>query len=188
MLPIAIDLRGRRCVVLGGGRVASSKAASLLVEGAKVVVITEALLADLPAGVDEIHVRRYQAGDLTGAFLVVSAVADPDVNDAVLAEAEVSGTWVNVVDDLERATVHLMANHREGPVTISVSTAGSSPALASHLRTHLAGCLPAGVAEAATILAAERRAVRRGGASTEDIDWSGRIAELLGPPRHCARD
>jgi len=187
MLPIAIDLAGRRCVVLGGGKVAASKAATLVSEGARVAVITEELLAEMPAGIDSLEVRRYEPGDLDGAFLVVSAIADPSVNDEVLAEAERSGTWVNVVDDLERATVHLVAIHREGPVAIAVSTGGSSPALARHLRDVIAGCLPIGAGEAAEQLAIERRAVRSTGGSTEDIDWSGRIAELLGPPRRCAR-
>lgn len=187
MLPVSIDLHDRRCVVLGGGQVAASKASTLVGQGAKVAVIAEELLVEMPAGIDSLEVRRYQAGDLEGAFLVVSAVADPAVNDEVMEEAEHAGTWVNVVDDLARASVHLAALHRDGPVTLAVSTDGSSPALARHLRDLFAGCMPAGVGDAAVQLAAERRAVRAAGKSTEDIDWSGRIAELLGPTRPCAR-
>jgi siroheme synthase-like protein len=183
MLAVSLDLTGRRCVVLGGGAVAARKAATLVDEGAHVVVIAREVLVDLPTGIAALHVRPYRPGDLKGAFFVVAAVADDATNDAVLAEAAVEGTFVNVVDDLERATVHLMALHREGPVTVAVGTGGTSPALASRLRDLLAASLPAGVELAANTLAEERRALKAAGMSTEDVDWSPRLAALLGPVR-----
>jgi siroheme synthase (precorrin-2 oxidase/ferrochelatase) len=70
--------------------------------------------------------------------------------------------------------------HRAGDVTVSVSTAGASPALAQVLRTMIAETLPDNLAEVAQRLRLERAAFHADGSSTEGIDWRRRIHELVG--------
>jgi siroheme synthase-like protein len=179
MLPLALDLTGRDVVVLGAGRIGTRKAAQLVEAGAKVRVIATELLAPLPEGVTSFEQRPWSPEDLEGSWLVVSAVADGRVNDAVVAEANRRGIWLNVVDDPERSSFYFAALHRAGDVVLAVSTEGAAPALSSVLRDRLAEALPASTASTAATLRLERDAMHAAGLSTEDVDWRQRIDELL---------
>ena len=79
---------------------------------------------NLPSRVAHVECRRYQRGDLRGFSLVVSATGDARVNDVITEEAASDGVWLNVVDDPDRSTFFFTALHREGEVTVSVSTNG----------------------------------------------------------------
>jgi siroheme synthase-like protein len=179
MLHLAIDVADQPVLVLGAGRIGARKAAQLLDAGARVRVIASELLTPLPDGLDEVCKRPYRAGDLEGAFLVVSATGDQATNDQIVSEASAERIWLNVVDDPERSSFFFPATHRRGEVVLSVSTEGAAPALAQTLRDLLADALPENLAQAASQLRAERDALHGHGLSTEDVDWSARILELL---------
>lgn len=178
MLPLMVDLRGRRVVVLGAGKVGARKAAQVAAEGAEVVVISPEVLADLPGGVRLVQ-RPYQRGDLEGACLVISATGDGAVNDEVLAEANERGILANIADDRARANAYLTAVYRDGDLVVSVSSSGTAPALAQWVRDQAARCMPRGLGGVAKALEAERLAIQAAGGSTEDHDWSARVAELV---------
>jgi len=133
--PVFLDLRGRRCVVVGGGEVARRKVESLLAAGAEVTVVAPRGDA-MPPGVTVVP-RTFQSADLDGAFFVISATNDRDVNSAVAAEAEARGILVNVVDVPAESSVILPAVVRRGEFVLAVSTGGASPALARRLRERL---------------------------------------------------
>jgi siroheme synthase-like protein len=133
-----LDLRGRSCVVVGGGKVGTDKARTLLECGAVVTVVSpeiEPELLDLPV---EWKRGRYAMWDLDCTWLVVAATPDPEVNQAVFEDAERLGIFCNVADDPERCSFILPAIHREDPITVAVSTSGASPALAQRLRREVA--------------------------------------------------
>jgi precorrin-2 dehydrogenase/sirohydrochlorin ferrochelatase len=184
--PVVLRLEGRRCLVVGGGEVARRKADGLLAAGAVVTVVApdvDAALQERAADPDlngrlTVEPRRYRPDDLAGAWLAVAATDDPDVQQAVFDDGERAGVWVNAADDPDRCAVFLPAVHRRGPVIVAVSTQGTSPALAGWLRDRLAAALPARLEELAAVVAAERRALRVAGRSTEDVDWQTRIAAL----------
>lgn len=173
-----LDLRGRRVVVLGAGRVSAKKIPLLLEAGALVTVITKEVLVALPPGV-ELVVRAYKPGDLAGVFLVVAATGDQVANDLVVREASESHIWLNVVDDAEHSSFFFTAVHRAGDVVVSVSTEGASPALAQWIRNAVAALLPKNVAVVAKRLRQERDAIHARGESTESLPWAQRIEELL---------
>jgi len=139
--PVFLDLRGRRAVVIGGGAVAEQKVRGLLAAGAHVLVVSpEATrgLADFAiAGEVELRRRPYRAGDLAGAWLAIAATDDRAVNRAVWTEAERLGIPLNAVDDLDHCSFIAPAIHRAGAITVAVSTAGKSPALAVRLRERI---------------------------------------------------
>jgi uroporphyrin-III C-methyltransferase/precorrin-2 dehydrogenase/sirohydrochlorin ferrochelatase len=140
--PVFLDLRGRRAVVIGGGTVAEQKVRGLLAAGAHVTVVspeTTQGLTDL-AGYNEIDLRRrpYRHGDLAGAWLAIGATDNRAVNAAAWAEAERLGVPFNAVDDIDHCSFIAPAIHREGDITVAVSTAGKSPALAVRLRDRIA--------------------------------------------------
>ncbi len=179
MLPLAFKLDELDVLVVGAGVVGARKAAQLLEAGARVSVIAEELRAPLPKGVLRIEQRRYRAGDLAPYVLVVSATGDAAVNDLIVAEARAARCWLNVVDDPERSSFYFMALHRQGDVTVAVSTSGASPALAQAVRSMVAERLPTNLADVATTLREERRQLHEGGVTTENLDWRARIDELL---------
>ena len=139
--PMMVDLTGRRCLVVGGGRVAERKIALLLESGATIEVVSPAATARISALAEEgrIRLRRraVRTADLTGAFLVVAATDEPRVNRRVAEGARVAGALVNVVDDPEACSFLVPSVVRRGDLTLAISTGGGSPALAKKLRQRL---------------------------------------------------
>jgi siroheme synthase-like protein len=179
MFPLVVDLKGRRVVVVGAGKVGASKSATLLAAGARVSVISDAVLAALPDGIEEVLVRPYRRGDLHGAFLAVAATGDGLVDDVIVDEARERNILLNVVDDVERSNFYFTAVHREGDVLVSVSTEGSSPALAQWIRNAVATTLPKNLGAVAKRLRAERAALHARGESSENRLWAERVESLI---------
>ena len=146
--PVMLDLAGKTCLVVGGGKVAERKAAGLLQAGASVVVVSPAItpgLASLAAAGRLRWDRQvYQSGDLAGAILVFAAAGDPRVNRQVAQDCRNQGKLVNVADDPDLCDYFVPAAVRRGRLAIAVSTAGASPALAARIRDRLSGMFPAG--------------------------------------------
>jgi siroheme synthase-like protein len=136
-----VNLGGARCVVVGGGRIATRKVAALREAGACPVVISPQLCKPLRSlalnGEIEAIERSYRPGDLKGARLVIAATDDPAVNEGVWHEAKSIGCLVNVVDDPAHCTFYVPAIVRRGELTIAISTGGNSPTLARRLRKGL---------------------------------------------------
>ena len=137
----AIDVEGRRCVVVGEGGMADEKAAGLETCGA--------LVERVPAA-------RYERRVLEGALLVVAATPDRKLNERVFRDAERRGMLCNVADVPELCNFILPAVHREGSIAVAVSTGGASPALAKRLRSMIASIVRPEHAQ----LAEELRAMR----------------------------
>ena len=180
MYPVMLQVAGRRCLVVGGGRVALRKVEGLVAAGADVTVIAPEIDARIEALGDVITIERraYDAGDVTGFRLVITTTDDAAVNARVFDDAEAAGIWVNSADDIDHCSFTLPAVHRDGAVTVAVATDGQSPAFAAWLRDRVRDALPIGVGEIAETLAAERRALHEAGATTEGLDWRARIDEL----------
>ena len=136
--PAFIDLRGKHCIVVGGGKVAERKVAALLRSGAKVTVISPfvtGVLANHSERKRIKHVKRkYRKGDLEDAFIVIAAASDRRVNQEVSLDAP---CLLNVVDAPELANFIVPSVIKRGPLALAVSTSGSSPALAKSIRKEL---------------------------------------------------
>jgi uroporphyrin-III C-methyltransferase / precorrin-2 dehydrogenase / sirohydrochlorin ferrochelatase len=120
--PVFIDLAGQLCIVLGDGKFAVEKAASLREAGANVRVISN---------------RDYRPGALTGARLVVDASEDENINRQSWDEAEMAGILINVVDRPAQCRFIAPAIVRRDPLLVAISTSGESPYLASALRVRI---------------------------------------------------
>ncbi|MBI2412236.1 MAG: bifunctional precorrin-2 dehydrogenase/sirohydrochlorin ferrochelatase [Deltaproteobacteria bacterium] len=106
--PVFLDIKGRQCLVIGGGAVALRKIEGLLSAGAEVTVVSptasKAVKGLADKGSIELIKRKYQEGDLIGVFLAVSASNDRAVNASVYNEAQKRGVLINTVDDPERCS------------------------------------------------------------------------------------
>ncbi|MSP13637.1 MAG: bifunctional precorrin-2 dehydrogenase/sirohydrochlorin ferrochelatase [Chloroflexi bacterium] len=139
--PVLLDLRRRRCVVIGGGRVAEGKIKSLIEAEAEVTVVAPDLTQDLEqlacAGQFVLLRRSYRNGDLAGAFLAISATDDRATNEAIWQEADALNILVNVVDDVPHCNFIAPSIMRRGDLVVAISTSGKAPALAVRLRQQL---------------------------------------------------
>jgi len=185
MYPVVLRIEGRRCLVVGGGPVAARKAAELYRCGALVTVVapdTDPAIDVLartggPSAVRVEH-RPYLDGEAAEYRLVVTATGRAEVDRRVAAEAEVAGVWVNSADDAAHCTFILPSVHRDGSVSVAVSTGGASPALASWLKREIAGKLGEGLGPLAVLLEEARHRLIAAGRPTSEVDWG---ALLDGP-------
>ena len=147
-LPIFLDVRNKRCLVVGGGDVAARKVALLRKTGADVVVVAPELCRSLSGmaqgGELTHHPRRFEAADLDGCVLAIAATDDADVNAEISRLATARNLPVNVVDQQPLCSFIVPSIIDRSPVVAAVSTGGASPVLARLIRTRLESLIPAG--------------------------------------------
>ena len=181
--PVVLDVEGRPCLVVGGGPLAARKAAGLLECGAEITVVAPEVDSAIAALGVTVERREYEPGMAAAYRLVVTATGVPEVDAAVADDAERAGVWVNSADDPAHCTFTLPSVHRDGSVTIAVSTGGNSPAMAIWLRKRVARDTGPGMGPLAELLGEARRRMRAEGRSTESVDWAslldGELPELV---------
>jgi precorrin-2 dehydrogenase/sirohydrochlorin ferrochelatase len=136
--PLFLKLDGRKAVVVGGGRVAQRKVSTLIRAGAVVEVISPDITTTLREyankGIIRHRKKRYERGDLKGAFLVIAATSSKETNTRVDRDAE---KLVNVVDTPSEGNFIVPSVVRRGLLTVAISTGGSSPALSKAMRKEI---------------------------------------------------
>ena len=181
--PAFIDVRGRRCVVIGGGRIGEEKVRKLLECDAGVVVISPEVndgVRDLEHDGRVTWLRReYEPGDLAGTFLAIAATDDNAVNRQIAAEAEERNVLLNVVDVTHLCTFIAPSVVRRGEVTVATSTGGASPALARKFREELSRSRLLEYADLAPLLSEARTELKRLGATVDPDHWQTCISEEL---------
>jgi precorrin-2 dehydrogenase/sirohydrochlorin ferrochelatase len=145
VFPVFMDLSGKKCVVIGGGKVASRKIATLIDFHAEIVVVSPALSGELQKLVQRgaiTHIaQKYLETDLAGALLVVAATDDRTVNEQVYHDAVKSGALVNTADNPEHCTFIFPAVIKKGDLVIGISTSGKYPALSKRIRKEIGNLL-----------------------------------------------
>lgn len=138
LYPVNIDVKGRLCLVIGGGTVASRKVNGLLSCAAEIRVVSPDVnshIADLArAGKVDWQQREYVSGDLEGATLVFAATDNPEIQTRVVAEAKALSVLVNVVDMPQACSFQVPATYRQGGLLLTAATGGGSPALAARIK------------------------------------------------------
>ena len=139
--PVFLNIQGKRCVVIGGGKVALRKVKMLLDCGAKVSIISPKPHPEILRLSKErpIHLiqRDYEPQDIKKAAITIACTDVKGVNRKVADEAKKAGVLVNVADDPEPSDFILPSFFRRGDLTVAVSTSGKSPALARKIRIKL---------------------------------------------------
>lgn len=170
--PVNLILRDRPCLVVGGGRVALGKIEGLLAAGAVVdVVAVQATPEVRSLEAITLKERPYRSGEVAGYRLVVAATDDRAVNRQVYLDGEAAGVWVNSADNPENCAFTLPAVVRRGPIMLTVSTGGHSPALSSWLRGRLSDELGPEYLTLLDLLAERRAELLAQGFATEGLSW-----------------
>lgn len=139
--PVYLDIKERRCLVVGGGRVGTRKVRTLLRCGAKVTVISPEVTDQLAALAEQDCIdlvqRDYRSEDLDRVFLVIGATDDQAFNRRIHRDAEAAQKLCNIADQPALCNFVLPSIIQQGDLSIAISTAGKSPAFAKHLRRRL---------------------------------------------------
>jgi uroporphyrin-III C-methyltransferase / precorrin-2 dehydrogenase / sirohydrochlorin ferrochelatase len=188
-LPLFVDLRGRPCLLVGGGEVAHRKLTLLLRAGAAVTIVAPEIGAKVAALAGEhgatLHSRPFRAGDVAGRLLVIAATDDAGVNRQVFDAATAAHTLVNSVDRPDLSSVIFPAIVDRDPVLVAVSTGGASPTLARQVRGWIEARLPPRLGALAEFVGARRPLVRKrvAGVPARQRFWqrilSGSVAEAV---------
>ncbi len=163
--PVNLKIENKRCVVVGGGKVAERKIKVLLEKGALVTVISpkitllieklwrESKIIYLPV--------NYISSPLKDTFLVIAATDDRTINSRVAENADRLGILVNVVDSPAESSFIMPAILSRGDLTIAVSTAGKSPALARKIKEDLAQTYSSEYGDLVEMIARARERIKR---------------------------
>ena len=164
-VPMILDLTGRRCVLVGGGRVAERKIRALLPSGAELRVVAPEATARIRSLARHRRLTwkraSYGPSSLRGAGLVFAATSDEATNRRVARDARRLGLFVNVADDPALCTLVMPAILRRGDLLVAVSTSGLSPALARSLRDELSARIGPEYGEYLRMVGFIRRRLRR---------------------------
>lgn len=162
--PVFLEMSGRPCVVIGGGRVAERRVRTLLEVGAAVTVVSPTLTSWLAVQVRSGRLRHlercYMPGDLSGFSLAYAITDDHEVQGRISAEAWDRGVLINVADAPGRCSFIVPATIARGDLQIAISTGGASPALARRLRRELERQFAPEYAAVVAILRAARSHLR----------------------------
>jgi uroporphyrin-III C-methyltransferase/precorrin-2 dehydrogenase/sirohydrochlorin ferrochelatase len=164
-LPIFVDIKGRPCLVVGGGAVAARKAALLQRAGARVTVIAPRLNSEMQAHIDngliEYEARAFTESDLEDRMLVIAATHDAAANRRVAELARARNVPVNVADNPALGNFIMPSVVDRSPVQIAISTGGASPVLARLLRARLENYVPAAYGRLAALVEGFRLDAKR---------------------------
>jgi len=193
-LPIFLDLRGRRCLMVGGGDVATRKTDLLLQAGGAVHAVAPELGDGMQALVDsgrvEYRAGEFRESDLDGAQLVIAATDNRPVNARVAQQADARGIPVNVVDDPALCRFIVPAIVDRSPVVAAVSTGGSSPVLARLIRGRLEALIPAAFGRLAALAGDFRHEVkaRISDGTRRRVFWEGVLGGPIAEMIYSGRD
>jgi siroheme synthase-like protein len=173
--PIFLNLRGKKCVVVGGGRVALRKVTTLLDCGADITVISPKPLAEISKLFKNKAIRlvrrNYKQGDLRGAALSIAATHVDEINRKVAEESKKNGTLVNVVDNAELSDFIVSSSFRRGDLSVAVSTSGVSPALAKKIRAKLEKNIGMEYAYLLSLIGETRSEIKKKGLRVSTKTW-----------------
>ncbi|MSQ10592.1 MAG: bifunctional precorrin-2 dehydrogenase/sirohydrochlorin ferrochelatase [Dehalococcoidia bacterium] len=173
--PVFLDLRGKAVLIVGGGVVAERKVEQLLPAGPAITVISPVVTTQMARWAADRAIahlpRPYEAGDTTGASLVIAATDDVAVNRTVADAARAERIWVNAVDDVAYCDFIAPAVVEQGDITVAVSTGGKSPATARFLRRQLEAFLSADFAVLLGVAEEARLRLRREGLRVPSDEW-----------------
>lgn len=173
--PVGLVVDGKRCVIVGGGRIATRRLTALLEAGADIQVIAPDASPEMASmaerGLITWHRRGFAPQDLDGAWLVLSATGNLQVDQEVARCATERRVWVASADDPSASTASIPTVLRRGDLLLTLSTGGRSPALAAWLKDRLSEEFGPEYETLLDVMAEIREEQKALGLPTESLDW-----------------
>jgi len=171
VFPLFVELKEKKCVVVGGGGVALRKLEILLQFGANPIIVAPEMSSSIEElgcqGKISITKKEYSRQYIDGAFLVIAAASEREVNENVFRDAQQSNIPVNVADDPGKCTFIFPSVVKRGDLVIGISTSGKYPALSKKIRKTIEEVFPDEYSGILNLLADFRYKVRKGVANRE---------------------
>lgn len=158
--PFFIDLSGRKCLIVGGGIVAARKLEKLSGFGAEITLVAPEICSCLARDKAVIFQRRFEDNDLDGAFAVIAATDDRQLNHHIYSLCTQRGILVNTVDDIENCGFIFPALINRGSITVGISTGGNCPAVSGYLRSMIDEKIDERIAGSAEVLSRFRPLIK----------------------------
>jgi precorrin-2 dehydrogenase / sirohydrochlorin ferrochelatase len=140
MFPVMLNVSGKECVIIGGGEIAYRKALPLVLDGAKVTIISPEICDDIKELLNEgkikVLLKEAEMEDYNHAFMIVAATNSKSLNEEILRNTQKNQLAASVSDH-ELGNFHIPASIRRGRLTIGISTSGASPHLAKKIKKDL---------------------------------------------------
>ena len=174
--PVHLRLSRQRVLVVGGGNVAINKIAGLGWANAAITVVAPEIRPEIRA-LDDVTIieRPYQRGEVASYRLAITCTDDSETNRQVFEDGEAAGVLVNSADDPENCRFILPAAARQGDLTITISTAGRSPALATWLRRRFEAEFDDRYSDLLDLLAEVRAEVKSHFGTSEVRGWTAAL-------------
>ncbi|QGT99049.1 Precorrin-2 oxidase [Candidatus Syntrophocurvum alkaliphilum] len=180
LFPIFLDLTNKKCVIIGGGKVAERKVNNLLAYGAKITIVSPEIEHGIKEKVDigllTWHKRQFKDKDIKQAYMVYSATNDPVINKRVADLCLAAGILVNAVDDPPNCNFYVPSIVRRNSLVVAISTEGKSPLLAKKLREEFEQIITAEHGEFVDILGNLREIIKK---EVKDIEERKKLFESL---------
>ena len=160
-LPIFLNVKGKPCLVVGGGEVSFRKTSMLVQAGAQVTIVSPELAAAFASLAGITHIaERFKASHLDGHLLAIAATDEEATNQAVSKEAKLRNIPVNVVDNPGLCSFIVPSILDRSPVVVAFSSGGASPVLIRMLRGKLEAMIPQAYSRLALFSARFRSTVK----------------------------
>lgn len=154
--PFYIDIKDKKCLVVGGGNIAFQKIKVLLQFEVNITVISTQICEEIQAIVKELeeseeleeskkvilNYKQIEDSDIKDYFFVIAATNDRDLNTHISALCKKENILVNVVDVQEECDFIFPSIIKEGNMTISISSGGQSPALSIRIKEKIKSVIP----------------------------------------------
>ncbi|WP_273125435.1 precorrin-2 dehydrogenase/sirohydrochlorin ferrochelatase family protein [Metabacillus sp. HB246100] len=140
MIPLHINVKGKRVLVIGGGEIAYRRLKLFLEEGASVTIVSPNVINEISQLASDLKLewikKKVEAADLVDAFIIIAATNDDALNNWI-ADHATSNQLVNVVSEVEKGNVLVPKTLNKGKLTLSVTTNGASPKVAKEIAEKL---------------------------------------------------
>lgn len=186
--PVFVDIKGKPCLIVGGGQVAYRKIKTLLQFGASIKVVSPYLCEELiklkESGLINVEQREFINSDIENCFIAVAATSDRHINERVSKYAAERNIPVNVADDFAKCSFLFPSIVKRGEFVIGICSSGSFPAMTAAIREKIDEILPYEIAEITEKLEILRKEIRSNIKQKEDKekimkDLAAQIIEIL---------
>jgi precorrin-2 dehydrogenase/sirohydrochlorin ferrochelatase len=181
---VFIELKGKKCIIIGGGEVAARKAETLIRFEPDITVVSPLVVSKIKElfaeGKLKIVEREFVNSDIDGAFMVIAATSDKNVNNIIYEQASKKAILADIADSPEKCSFVFPSIVKRGELVLGISTSGIYPALSKRLRKEIEDIIPEGIEAATAVLKESRQKIKSSTLSKDKKDEVlNRILDLV---------